>query len=183
MSYLDYIFVVMVFLIFGAVIVLVQRMKIKTDLEKEIEKLKEEKLKLENELAIRNRDQIIPVRLQAYERLVLLLERLNPHSMIFRVMKPGMNSLALQTMLLQNIRQEYEHNLAQQIYVSAEAWSMLKTAKEDLIKLINTAASKVQPQSEASALSKEIITLQADKTAQASNAAISMLKKEIHKLF
>jgi hypothetical protein len=183
MNYIDYLFVFFVFSIFATTVILLQRMQINNEQKKELARLKEANEKLEIELKLKNRDTILPIRLQAYERLILLLERLNPQSMIFRVQKPGMNVLLLQTTLLQNVRQEFEHNLAQQLYVSQEAWAMVKTAKEDLVKLINTAAAKVQPEEEATALSKEIIMLQAERTNQTFDSAVIMLKKEIYKTF
>lgn len=183
MNYIDYLFVFLMFALFAATILLFQRVQLKNDQAKELEKIKEENKKLENELKLKNKDLIIPIRLQAYERMMLLLERLNPNSMIFRVQLPGMNCLSLQTALLQTVRQEFEHNLAQQLYVSPEAWAMVKTAKEDLVKLINTAAARVQPEDDATLLSREIITLQAEKAKQTSDTALNLLKKELQKLF
>lgn len=183
MNYIDYLFVFGMFALFAATVVFLQRMQLKNDQKKELDKLREEKKKLENELIMKNKDLIIPMRMQAYERMLLLMERLNPQSMIFRIQKPGMNCLILQSTLLNTIRQEFEHNLAQQLYISPEAWSMVKTAKEDLVKLVNTAAAKVQPEQEATILSKEIITLQSERAKQTTDAAINMMKKEIQKIF
>lgn len=183
MNYIDYIFVFLMFALFAATILFFLKIQSKQQQSKELDSLREVNKKLENELKLKNKDLIIPMRLQAYERMMLLLERLNPHSMIFRIQKPGMSAVTFQTLLLQTIRQEFEHNLAQQLYISPEAWAMVKTAKEDLIKLINTAASNVQPDADATQLSKAIISLQAEKSKQTSDSAILMMKKEIQKLF
>ena len=183
MTYIDYIFVFLMFALFAVSMYFMQRMQIKNEQQKEIDRLKEEKQKLEARNKLKDKDLIIPMRMQAYERMMLLMERLNPQSMIFRVQKPGMSCLLLQTTLLQSIRMEYEHNLAQQLYISPEAWAMVKTAKEDLVKLINTAAAKVQPEAPATDLSKEIFTLQSEKTKLPIDAAINVMKKEIQKLF
>lgn len=85
----------------------------------------------------------LPIRLQAYERLCLFLERINPENMIMRLNQPGISSRELQMSLIQNIRMEYEHNLSQQVYVSNQAWDMVKNAKEDIIRIINTSAAKL----------------------------------------
>ncbi len=85
----------------------------------------------------------LPIRLQAYERLCLFLERINPENMIMRLNQPGISSRELQISLIQNIRMEYEHNLSQQVYVSNQAWDMVKNAKEDIIRMINTSAAKL----------------------------------------
>jgi len=78
---------------------------------------------------------IIPIKLQAYERLILFLERINPNSSLHRVRQPGMSSSDLQLALISNIRSEYEHNVAQQLYVSEDAWQLVKTVKEEMVKL------------------------------------------------
>lgn len=183
MSYIDYLFDFGMFVLFAGTVIYLQKMQINKEQQRELEKLKAENNRLEKELQLKNKDLILPIRLQAYERMMLFLERINPQSMIFRIQKPGMNSLILQTSLLQTIRQEFEHNLAQQLYISAEAWAMVKTAKEDTVKLINTAAASVQPEDDATILSKEIITIQSERNKSTSESALSMLKKEIHKIF
>ena len=86
---------------------------------------------------------IIPTKLQAYERLILFLERINPNSSLHRVRKPGMTSSDLQLALISNIRSEYEHNMAQQLYVSADAWQLVKSVKEVMIKFYNIIGSKL----------------------------------------
>jgi cbb3-type cytochrome oxidase subunit 3 len=183
MNYVDYLFVFFMFLLFAASFYFMQRAQIKNEQQKEIDRLTEEKQKLENRLKLKDKDLIIPMRMQAYERLMLLMERINPQSMIFRIQKPGMNALQLQTQLLQSIRAEFEHNLAQQLYITPEAWAMVKNAKENLTQLINTAASKVQPESQATELSKEIFALQSAQQKTPIDSAILVMKNEIQKMF
>jgi len=65
----------------------------------------------------------LPVRLQAYERIVLFLERISPGNLVMRVHKPEMKVKQFQQMLIKTIRDEYDHNLSQQLYVSHEAWA------------------------------------------------------------
>ena len=72
-----------------------------------------------------------PIRLQAYERLALFLERISPNSLVLRCYQPGMDLKVLQGVLTKNIRDEFEHNLSQQVYVSSEAWNRIKEAKEE----------------------------------------------------
>ena len=98
----------------------------------------------------------LPIRLQAYERLALFLERINPESIVLRMNQVGMSSKELQALLLQTIRMEFEHNLSQQVYISNQAWDMVKNAKEDVIRLINTAGVSMQPNATAIDLSTAI---------------------------
>lgn len=90
-------------------------------------------------------EESFPIRLQAYERLVLFLERIKPESMIMRIAQPNMNTLELQQALLASIREEYEHNLSQQIYVSPQAWAMIGAARQSMVQLISSTAADHKP--------------------------------------
>jgi hypothetical protein len=142
-------------------------------------KLEELQLKLKQE----DKKYVTPIRLQAYERIVLFLERIAPQSMVFRVQKPGQKVFQLQNALLKTIRDEYEHNLSQQLYISKESWAMVKAAKEEVVKMINTAASEVKPDDESLELSKRIFEATIGEEKLPTDRAIEMLKKEINRLF
>lgn len=121
----------------------------------------------------------LPLRLQAYERLILLMERISPESVIVRVNKKGMLASDLQSALLGNIREEWEHNLSQQLYVSNEAWEMVKNAKENVVKLINICSEKVAPNDTSFDLSKKILETYAQLEINPTSLAIEFLKKEV----
>lgn len=97
------------------------------------------------ELRVKFSEETLPLRLQAYERMILFLERIKPESMVMRLAQPNMNTVDLQRALLQNIREEYEHNLSQQIYISSEAWSMIIAARQSMTQLVSTAAAEERP--------------------------------------
>jgi len=94
------------------------------------------------ELLSRISSETIPLRLQAYERLSLFLERIKPESMVIRVAEAGMTTIGLQRALTEAVREEFEHNLSQQIYVSSEAWSMVVAARQSMMQLITTTAGQ-----------------------------------------
>ncbi len=102
-------------------------------------------------------EQILPLRLQAYERLALLLERIRPESMILRLTQPGMTVFELQKALLHTIREEYEHNLSQQIYVSPTAWAMVNAARQSMLQLVSATANELKPDDQAGELATEIL--------------------------
>src|SRR3954470_20124591 len=77
---------------------------------------------------------VTPLRLQAYERIVIFLERAHPNTIVVRVNKHGMTSHQLHMELIKTIKSEYEHNLSQQIYISYGAWELVKTTKEEITK-------------------------------------------------
>ena len=88
----------------------------------------------------KSQKEILPIKLQAYERIILLLERSNPNNLIPRLSQKEMNVTVFQHLLIKEIRQEFNHNLAQQIYLSNEAWSYITASIEDTVTLINEAA-------------------------------------------
>ena len=135
------------------------------------------------EIRLANQKTITPIKLQAYERLTLFLERISPESMIVRVQDPKMTSGFLHQALLKTIRAEYEHNLSQQIYVSTNAWAVVKTAKENVVKLVNNSADRVDPKSPSFELSKVILETMMSNNIMPTNTAIDFLKKEVSNYF
>jgi hypothetical protein len=95
--------------------------------------------------------------LQAIERMVLYLERINPENMLLRINRSGMIARELQQQMLSDIREEYSHNLAQQIYVSDQAWTLLKQSKEDINAMVNKASERVAPDAKSMELARAIM--------------------------
>ena len=121
-----------------------------------------------------------PIRLTAYERLALLLERLNPDSLVVRVQSPGMSAQMLHQALITTIREEFDHNVTQQIYVSNDVWLMVRGAKENLLQFINTVASQMPDNVPAVELAKIIIEKYNDtENATPIQAALEGLKREV----
>ena len=120
----------------------------------------------------------LPVRMQAYERLVLLLERIEPAGLLVRTNVPGMTAYQLQTALVQSVRSEFEHNLSQQLYVSAKAWEMVRNAREETIKRINTAAMQVPAEATSADLASLILINDMDNDHSAVKGALDLLKSE-----
>ncbi len=99
----------------------------------------------------------IPVQLQAYERLMLFLERINPQSSIYRVRVNGMSARDLQLALTRSIREEFEHNMSQQLYVSEDAWKLILSVKDEMIKLCNLIGEQMPEDSTSMDYSKAIL--------------------------
>lgn len=131
------------------------------------------------EILLENQKIVTPIKLQAYERITLFLERITPDSLIMRVMNPKMNCAQFQADLLRTIRAEFEHNLSQQIYISAKAWEIVKNAKEQVIKIVNIAFTKVKPTDPAMRLSQQIIEKMVDIQKAPTHTAIDFLKEEL----
>ncbi len=135
------------------------------------------------EFLMKNHEIIVPLRLQAYERITLFLERISIESLLMRLNQPGMKSMQLHTELLTAIRSEYEHNLSQQVYMSAKAWEIVKNARAQMIKIINTAAEKTDPSLPALELNRKILENISDYSKSPTQVAIDFLKDEIRELF
>ncbi|MGF1585432.1 MAG: hypothetical protein ACFCUM_08935 [Bacteroidales bacterium] len=135
------------------------------------------------DLLFKNQQFILPVRMQAYERLVLFLERISPESLIMRLNRQGMTSQELHSELLTSIRAEFEHNLSQQIYVSRESWEVIKNARANLVNIINTAAQNTEPGSSSMKLSQTILETIIENEKSPTDVAIDFIKKEIKDLF
>jgi hypothetical protein len=125
----------------------------------------------------------MPVRMQAYERLILLCERIEPAGLLVRTNMPGMNASQLQSALVQSVRSEFEHNLSQQLYVSTKAWEMVRNAREETIKRINTSAMKLMPDATSSDLASLILINDIDETQSAVKGALDLLKDEARSNF
>lgn len=97
------------------------------------------------------------LRLQAYERLTVFLERINPRAIIPRLYKPGMHVQEFRYVLINAIKQEFEHNLSQQIYVSNNVWNSVAGIKEQEMAMINQIASTLKPDSSAKELHQHIL--------------------------
>lgn len=126
---------------------------------------------------------MLPLRLQAYERLVLLLERISPAALLLRVNRPGMSAAELHSALTQALRDEFDHNLSQQVYVSGKAWENLRSAREELIRMINSAASRLSPDATGADLATEIFTLDLQPGKQAYQVALDQLNAEFREFF
>lgn len=126
----------------------------------------------------------MPVRLQAYERLTLFLERISLNNLLPRVRKQEMTVAEFRTALINNIRMEYEHNLSQQVYISADAWSMIRASKEETISVINRNAMSMLPELPSIELHKKIIAELAETEEDAiTTKVLIQLKKEVMLLY
>ncbi|HTF82206.1 MAG TPA: hypothetical protein VL947_10785 [Cytophagales bacterium] len=132
---------------------------------------------------LKNTELILPARLQAYERICLLLERVSPHGLLLRVSDPSLNSAQLQAKLLSSVREEFNHNLSQQVYMSDQAWQLVKISIEEVIGIINSSAQQVDPESRSIELAKQIFDKLIQKNEDPCQKALKYIKSEIQQVF
>lgn len=141
--------------------------------------VKLEQLKHEAECRISNFKTITPIKLNAYERLILFLERTSPDQLLNRELEGNISCFEFQMRLLKVIRDEYEHNVTQQIYVSAEAWEAVQIAKDNIVQLINISATQVKGTDRAYLLAQIVLRTYSEVEQTPTKNAIELLKAEI----
>ncbi|MBQ3788676.1 MAG: hypothetical protein II849_07730 [Bacteroidales bacterium] len=124
---------------------------------------------------------VTPIRLQAYERMALFLERIGPDSLVLRCYQPGMDLKLLQGVMTKNIRDEWEHNLSQQVYLAPGTWARIREAKDEMVNLVNSSAVTLTDTDDPTRLAATIFASAAKHLP--TDKALEELHKEINELF
>ena len=126
----------------------------------------------------------VSIRLQAYERLILFLERISPDSLVLRTHQQHFSNQDFHILLLSIVREEFEHNLSQQLYIGNETWETVKVAKENVVMHINETAAKLNVENSSIEFAQLIVEdyVKEGKTNLIATA-INMLKTEAKKMF
>ena len=143
-------------------------------------KMKDAELRNGNkmELKVQALKIVMPLKVQAYERFLLYLERVQLPQLVKRIYTPGMEKGTLHLLLLQNVREEFEHNLAQQMYVAGTTWSAVMNAKEELVNQINETFEQLKDEEDASIIAQSLVALPNPMVDQ----AIAVLKRDFERL-
>lgn len=123
--------------------------------QEQLESIKREKIE---ERKIEGLRVLLPLRVQASERLVLFLERMQPAQLVARHLTQGIEAGELAHHILQNIRDEFDHNLSQQLYIGPIAWQLTKTAREEMVQMVLQAQSTLPEQATAIDLATQIMS-------------------------
>jgi len=125
----------------------------------------------------------LPMRLQAYERIIMLLERITPNHLVIRVKPGNMNVGQYRKILVEAVRQEFDYNITQQVYVSDEAWNHAVSAKSQVISMVNKISGSLNIEAPASDLAKELINAELASEIFPTKAAILLIKHEAARSF
>lgn len=145
------------------------------------EHIKNEDKRRAFEIRKEKQSQTLPIRLQAYERMTLFLERISPAKLLIRVKPTGNDKVAYQQKLTSAIETEFEHNLAQQIYLTGECWNIILAAKNTTMHLIRTATAETTVK-DARGLQEHILQSLTSKEPP-SNTALAFIKEEVRSIF
>jgi hypothetical protein len=144
--------------------------------------IRDEQEKRRQEIVLQGSRTIVPIKLQAYERIVLYLERISMESLLLRVNTPDMSAAQLHSALLTTIRSEFEHNLSQQIYMSPQAWEVVKNARSNTIKTINGEAEKMPAGATGIDLSRQLLERIMELDKEPTKVAIDYIKGEVARM-
>ncbi|MAJ98677.1 MAG: hypothetical protein CMD07_05345 [Flavobacteriales bacterium] len=140
------------------------------------------KIKNINKTNFKSRPDMDILKIQSLERLVLFMERIKPENILIRIQKNNScTSRVLYKILIKTIREEFEHNMSQQLYISDESWELITFSKNQLISLINSKLKEIDPNSNSSELSKVILEECSDKNKIKIYKTISLLKNELNR--
>lgn len=128
-----------------------------------------------------NQKMALPLRLQAYERMTLFMERIHPSQLMVRINPISTNKNDYENYIIAHIEQEFEHNIAQQIYISDKCWTVILTAKNATVQMIRNAA-KNEKVTNADDLRTFVISELIEKTSP-STTALSFIKNEVAELW
>lgn len=169
-------YLILTVLILGAVVTFGMYLTITTVANKIFEKQRWD-------MRSKNIEITLPLRLQAYERMCLFLERISPNNLLLRLVPSATSALELQQIVLHEVREEYNHNVAQQLYISTHAWEQIVNAMNETVAVVNQAAAEVSAEAPASDLAKKIFSHVIEKEIQPSTHALKVLKEEIRNVF
>jgi hypothetical protein len=127
----------------------------------------------------KNQSVVLPLRLQAYERMALFLERIDPNQLVLRIHTAGLTVSQEQNLLLTAIRSEFEHNISQQIYLSDAVWQKVCEAKSDIENIINTVAGDYDKDADSREFAETVLAVTSQKPVV--ELAIQILKTDMQK--
>ncbi len=125
---------------------------------------------------------ILKLQLQAAERFALYLERIAPDRLVMRLHQNGMSARMLQNEMVRSIREEFDHNLSQQIYISEGAWELVKNAKEEIVKFITATGEAMRDNATGIDLSRKIFETASRVEKMPNDIALKYLRKEVQVL-
>lgn len=133
-------------------------------------------------ISAEDRRQSLPLKLKAYERLIIMLERITPSALVMRLNSRGMNTTQWQFELLKAVRDEYDHNISMQMYVSQPAWEAVRKAREEVAEMIKIAAKRAGNDTQSMELNRHLFDLEAATNNGVIKHALDMLRIEAQRL-
>jgi hypothetical protein len=123
------------------------------------------------------------LRLQAHERMIIFVDRINPSNLLLRLHQSGIETAALQIIAVNEIKTEFQHNITQQLYLEPTTWKVLQQLKDDTITMINNAVKNLPTDASGLELSKRVLNHMSEIEENPYELTIGLIKQDIHRLF
>ena len=127
--------------------------------------------------------QTLPLRLQAYERMVLLIDRINPSNLLLRLNASTYSAAELQSLIVSEVRNEFQHNVTQQLYISSRAWKVIGRLKDDTLTLTNNVAKMLPQGASGLELGKAMLSHLGTLEQDPYHTATGLIKADLEELF
>jgi len=128
-------------------------------------------------------NQTLPLRLQAYERIVLFMERINPQNMLVRLNAASHSAAELHSIIIAEVRSEYQHNITQQIYVTSRAWGVTKRVKDDTLNIAANALKALPENATGLDYGKAILVMLSQLENDPYEIGAELIRKDLEQLF
>lgn len=161
----------------GIFIVLVAYYMIRNDIKSYLSSRKNDVLPADD------KSNLLNLRLQAHERMIIFVDRINPSNLLLRLHQQGIEVGALQVMVINEIKTEFQHNITQQLYIEAATWNAVRKLKDDTIAMINNAVKDLPAEASGRELSKKVLNYMSEIEENPYELAIGLIKQDIHKMF
>ena len=126
---------------------------------------------------------LLQLRLQAHERMIIFIDRINPSNLLLRLHQQGIEVGALQPMAVNEIKTEFQHNITQQLYLEATTWDVVRQLKDDTIAMINNSVKNLSTDAPGIELSKLVLNRLSEVEQNPYELTIGLIKRDIHRLF
>ena len=161
----------------GILIVVIAYYMIRNDLMRYLSSRKN------NNLPIDDKGNLLNLRLQAHERMIIFVDRINPSNLLLRLHQQGIEVGALQVIAINEIKTEFQHNITQQLYIDATTWNVIRKLKDDTVAMVNNAVKNLPAEASGRELSKKVLNYMSEIEENPYELAIGLIKQDIHKLF
>ena len=125
----------------------------------------------------------LPLRLQAYERVILLIDRINPANLLVRLNASSYSAAELHSLIVAEVRNEYQHNVTQQLYVSPRAWLLVKRVKDDTLNMVKGAIQALPEGASGLDLGKTILSHLSKLENDPYDIATNLIRADVEELF
>lgn len=126
---------------------------------------------------------LLQLRLQAHERMIVFVERINPSNLLLRLYQKDIEVRTLQAISINEIKSEFQHNITQQLYLDAASWNVIRKLKDDTIAMINNAVQHLPADASGIDLSKMVLHHMSEIAENPYELTIGLIKQDVHKMF